>query len=351
MGDCLNDLSILRVLSQQPHENLSLAEHKPTGRQVLVYSGDNNSSIAKQASILRDMNGTPGFTRFIKASKQNNKYILITEVLGKDMFTQFMDCKKKFTMKTVLMIAEQMIQRLKDLHQKGYTHSNIQPNNIRMGLEKNNNVLYLYDFSHAHQYLDPIDRTHKVPRYGIERGFDPFASINQNMGTSPSRRDDMESLGYTLIYLLKGTLPWKSLIEMREMAMNELTAELPPAFAEYITQVRELSFDAIPEYDRYLEMFDQTYTELGLKRDFLFDWNMKTAISFNFNKKVRTIPKNFPIQSQSKDQAGRANAQSERFKQITPQTSEISTQHRKQMANQNIVHSLIKAVNKKGISV
>jgi len=106
---------------------------------------------------------------------------------------------------------------LEDLHTLGFVHRDIKPQNILLGpktSKEEHNKIFLVDFGLSNQYLtDSGDHIEDTPdsRYASVVGTAIFASINAHMGIEITRRDDVESLVYTLIYLLVGTLPWKNL--------------------------------------------------------------------------------------------------------------------------------------------
>ena len=129
-------------------------------------------------------------------------HILVMENLGQDLYELFEQHGEQFSTKTVLMLAEQFLDRIEYLHERGYIHRDIKPENFLMGLGESKDTVYLADFGLA-------EKNDEV--YNEKAGFAgtlKYASINTHLGISQSRRDDMESIGYVLVLFQTGRLPW-----------------------------------------------------------------------------------------------------------------------------------------------
>ena len=128
------------------------------------------------------------------------------------------------TERTVVMLALQMISRLEALHSKGYVHRDIKPENFVMGIGNKSNFVYLVDFGLCKMYVDPRSKQQVPLVQGSEFvGTTKFASVASHKGLTQYRKDDMESLGYLLILLLKGVLPWS---EIKSKAKDEFFHEI-----------------------------------------------------------------------------------------------------------------------------
>lgn len=170
--------------------------------------------------ILKHLVGGIGIPKVYSYGKENGNIFLVQQLLGNNLSQEMKNRKNKFSKKTFVNIALQMISRIEFLHSYGFIHCDIKPDNFVLGLEQENNTkekdkenftLYLIDYGLAEPYINLKTRVHRIPKENAgHKGTLDFCSINSHMGLSLSRRDDLESLAYCLIYLYLGKLPWIS---------------------------------------------------------------------------------------------------------------------------------------------
>nr|XP_015838159.1 PREDICTED: casein kinase I isoform delta-A isoform X2 [Tribolium castaneum] len=214
--------------------------------------------------------------------------VMVMELLGPSLEDLFNFCSRRFSLKTVLLLADQLISRTDFIHSRNFIHRDIKPDNFLMGLGKKGNLVYIIDFGLAKKYRD--GRTHQHIPYRENKnltGTARYASINTHLGIEQSRRDDLESLGYVLMYFNKGSLPWQGLkaatkrqkyerISEKKMStsIEELCKGFPMEFPTYLNYCRQLRFEERPDYSYLRQLFRSLFHRQGFTYDYVFDWNM-----------------------------------------------------------------------------
>ncbi len=143
----------------------------------------------------------------------NSKYnILVLQLLGKSLEQLFSLCGKKLSLKTTCILGLQVVERIKFVHENFHLHRDIKPDNFVMGLAENENKVFIIDFGLSKKYMSQSRGIH-IPFKTSKNmtGTARYCSINTHLGYEQSRRDDLESIGYVLLYFLKGSLPWQGM--------------------------------------------------------------------------------------------------------------------------------------------
>lgn len=229
--------------------------------------------------------------------------VMVFELLGKNLEELLQNCDKKFSLKTTLMIAIQILDRIRHLHMHNYIHRDIKPQNFSIGRGENEHIIYLIDFGLAKRYREEYTNFHIPLRQNIKlTGTIRYASCNALNKKELSRRDDMESIGYLLIYLLKGSLPWQGLkikqksekySKIKELKMSlepeKLCEDLPDEFKEYIESVKNLEFEEEPDYGRFINMFTELFKKKEYVKDYMYDWVEETKKNSSKNFKETSM--------------------------------------------------------------
>ena len=230
---------------------------------------------------------------FIKSFGYNNEYnILVMQLMGKSLEDIF-NIRQKFSVKTTAMLGYQMVNVLQYIHDRHIIHRDMKPDNFVMGYGDKNARLYLLDFGLAKKYrssktLIQYPYIKKKKLTGTAR----YASIHALEEMEQSRRDDLESAGYVLLYFLRGSLPWqglkiktkedrykKILDKKKETTSEELCKDFPEEFKYYIDYTKNLGYSENPDYQKLKKNFVFLVREKMCENfDFIYDWTTKIEL-------------------------------------------------------------------------
>ena len=243
-----------------------------------------------EAKLLKHLQGGPGIANVYFCDTEGDHIFVVMDLLGKSLEDLFNACNRKFTLGTVVQLADQMLLRIEYLHSKNFIHRDIKPENFLVGRADKGRTLYLIDFGLAKKYRDP--KSHKHVPYKENKnltGTARFASVNAHLGLEQSRRDDIEAIGYVLMYLLRGSLPWQGLKantkhekyrQIMEMKMatpvEALCKGYPKEFTQYLNYCRALRFEDKPDYNFLRRLFRDVQLKEKLEPELPFDWELLT---------------------------------------------------------------------------
>ncbi|OQS04490.1 casein kinase [Thraustotheca clavata] len=241
-----------------------------------------------ESRIYKILSGGLGIPNLRWFGVEGEYNVMVIDLLGPSLEDLFNYCGRRFQLKTVLMIADQLLCRIEYCHSKNFIHRDLKPDNFLIGLGKRAQIVHLIDFGLAKKYRDPKTQQHIPYRENKNlTGTARYASINTHVGIEQSRRDDLESLGYVFMYFIRGSLPWQGLRantkkqkyeKIMEKKMNTpvdvLCRGFPTEFRAYFEYCRALRFDDKPDYAYLKRLFKELFFRKGYQFDAMFDWTV-----------------------------------------------------------------------------
>jgi serine/threonine protein kinase len=293
IGTDVNSYIITKYISSGSFGDVFCAKHKHTNQEVAlkipIKTDDKNGeeSLLDEAKVYnalnKDRSDNCGIANIkIVKNKELDKKIIIMDLLGPSLERMLKE-RKKFRLKTIILLAIQMIDIIRYIHDKGYIHRDIKPDNFVLDTT-NGQKLYCIDFGLAKKYIKNNGDHISFKRTNKFCGTARYASIAAHKGHEHSRKDDLESIGYLLVYLYRGKLPWQNLkhkdkkkrynmIMGKKLSISEeeLCEQLPREFLVYFKHVKTLDFDERPRYQALINMFKKLYDFKNYK-NCNFEW-------------------------------------------------------------------------------
>ncbi|RMD44192.1 hypothetical protein DV735_g1023, partial [Chaetothyriales sp. CBS 134920] len=256
--------------------------------------------LGQEIAIYEDLHGRPGIPQVLWNGSHGDYEVMVLELLGPNLEDLFQYCDRRFSLKTTLMLMDQLLHRIEAIHEAGYLHRDIKPENCLMGTGRQGNIVFLTDLGLATSVTmyntppptqpptQPPTEPSTQPRLSLV-GTSYFASTNAHLKVEASRRDDLESLGYMALYFLRGSLPWadirasarsekhRLIFERKKtISVADLCDGVPQEFATYMQYLRELegSCDR-PDYKYLRGLFDALFRHEKFERDNVFDWTIR----------------------------------------------------------------------------
>ena len=166
---------------------------------------------------------------------------------------------KTFSLIDSLLIGQKIVKILKFIHDKGLVHRDIKPDNFVFN--KDNTDIYIIDFGLCRKYIDNYNKHIEIKGGKTIIGTPNFVSLNVHNGIEPTRRDDMISVAYIMLYLINGSLPWQLNVEMKDIKLQKQCilqwSKTPMQLIKYLKCCENLKFDETPNYDYLIQSLNE----------------------------------------------------------------------------------------------
>lgn len=264
-----NKYQLLEKLSQGSFGKVFKASNIRTGEIVAIKTEvktKEQKSLKMEAKIYQYLANNDGFPQLKWFGSTNNVNFLVTNLLECSI-TKLVQKYGRLSVKTVLLLGIQMIERIQTLHNHYLIHRDIKPDNFMINISDKTNKVFLIDFGFCKRYN--YDGKHiEFKRTTSLIGTPNYVSLNVHNGAEPSRRDDVESCLYVLIYMLFGKIfssepsgdpklnPMKILALKKEQLTN-----IPRFLTIAFNYVRTIKFEEEPDYQYIIRIFSDLLLE------------------------------------------------------------------------------------------
>lgn len=288
LGTNINEYNIVKYISSGSFGHVFEAKNNKTGELVALKipikneTRDGQRSILDEARIYKKISNRENGVSEVKIISHKGKKIIAMDLLGTSL-ESLLSKYKRLGMKTIISLAISMISVMKYIHSCGFIHRDLKPDNFAIGYNDYKKI-YCIDFGMAKRYIkkngEHVDFNMHTKFCGTAR----YASISAHKFYEQSRKDDLEAIGYILVYLYKGKLPWQNIKhkdkkeryqligEKKEsLTEEEICSGMPKEFLVYLKYVRNLDFDEKPHYSSLIKMFKKLYESREYKTNKL-EW-------------------------------------------------------------------------------
>lgn len=258
-------------------------------------SSKSSTQLRNEYEIYKKLEHCKGVPHVHYFGLHDNHYYLILDLMGSNLQEIFEERGNRFSLKTCIMIFKRLLNFFESIHDRGIIFRDLKPENILVGYD-NPKELYIVDFGMAKPFM--VAKTHIAMETNKNlTGTARYASINTHLGYGQSRRDDLENMMYTVLYFLKGKLPWmglkaatgsskyKKIAEVKQSTSAEnLTVDLPGSreWCAILKYIHDLQFEEKPNYHFISSIVDKIMCDYNFKDDKIYDW-----ISLEYEKETR----------------------------------------------------------------
>ena len=285
-----NKYIITNKIGQGSFGNIYKGYHKDTKDDIAIKMErkTDRSLLKHEADIYNILNSVPNIPKMRTFGMDGKFIFLAMDLLNTSLDTLRMQCGGKFSLKTTLMLGHEITTIIEKIHNCNIIHRDIKPENFMMGRKKlffnNPNQIFIIDFGFAKEYKK--NNTHIPFKDGKHMiGTTRYAGLNVHKGIEYSSRDDLEAIGYMLIYFYSGKLPWQGLsisnanqknkkigLLKQQFENSDFFHELPDGLKQYIIYVKKLRFTNKPDYTFIKTLFANEMKTQLFDFDNNYDW-------------------------------------------------------------------------------
>jgi serine/threonine protein kinase len=260
----------------------------------LELAASNFMQLEKEFKIYKVLRGTVGIPSVYYYGMEGDYNVMVMDMCGRSIEDLFCRCRRRFSLKTTLMVADQLLCRMEVMHAKNHIHRDIKPDNFVIGRGDRSKLIYVIDLGLSKNFRDSKTKRHIPFKEGKDLTGSPrYTAVSVHLGHEQSRRTDMESLGYVFVYFLVGMLPWERLKDegtvlqknekIKAMKISTSTEQLckglPVEFALYFDHIRSLGFEDRPDYAYLKQLFRDLFFHEGFEYDSVYDWDLAAELA------------------------------------------------------------------------
>ena len=270
---------------------------------VKIQKKNKYNYVSNEIMIYKKLNGLEGIPKIYWSGNFHGNYTIVMQVLGRSVQKYFYNLNKNLALEEIKDIGIQALNILESIHNRGIVHGDIKPSCFYLGLNENFKI-YLADFGFAFGFNNNLTGNHKPFKKGLYSFADPkFCSKNCCRNYQKSRRDDIESLGYILVYLMNGFFPWEfsnNALNIKQIklstSLNDLCSGIPFNIKEFISYSWNLKFYEKPNYNHLRDLLNnfnliyvpkKIFNEIKTKENSLSEESFKQMTNKEFDKEYR----------------------------------------------------------------
>jgi serine/threonine protein kinase len=250
-----NKYELMEKIGAGSFGSIHKAKNIRTGELVAIKmeSIQDSKLLVNETKVYQYLAPGKGIPQIKWFGRDDTNYYMVMTLLG-DSLTTIKTKWPKLKLNVVCQIGVQLIERVKYVHELGLIHRDIKPDNFLMGKE---NIIYLIDFGFCKKYMKNAKHIEERKTNSII-GTPTFVSINVHEFCEPSRRDDIESIAYVVLYLYLDDLEWKKMKNVDDIKSEKMkirnNEKIPQQFRDLVSYARSLKFEETPNYEYIMDL-------------------------------------------------------------------------------------------------